>query len=195
MPKYTAPRSRLFPTAFVVWFAIFAPVLVPAPARAQQVILEEIGVVDLQQILRESDAAKSVRDALERKQVAYREEIVEKENSLRTEQEDLQRQRTVLAPDVFAAREKDFNGKVEELQRDVVDRNRELEESLAYGMQQVQSAALNIIAEFADKRSFALVLDKSQVLLVAKEMDFSTSVIEELNERVPSVSTELPAAE
>jgi Skp family chaperone for outer membrane proteins len=191
MPVFLALayRAPLVALAAAVWL------LAGAAVSAQDLVVEEIGVVDLQKILRDSVAAKGVRDRVEKKQEAYRGEIAAQENGLRTEQEELQRQRTVLAPEVFATREEEFNNKVEALQRDVVDRNKELEEALAYGMQQVQSSALNIIAELADQRGFALVLDKSQVLLVAKEMDFSAEVITLLNERLPSVSTEPPAAE
>ncbi len=163
------------------------------PARAQDdAALERIGVVDLQHILRDSVAAQGVRQEVEAQQETYRSEISAKEDALRTKQEELQRQRTVMAPEAFAERESAFAKEVEELQRDVVARNKQLEEVLAYGMNQVQSAALNIVAEIADQRSYTIVLDKSQVLLVSKNLDFSTTVVDMLNERLPAVSTTPP---
>ena len=46
-----------------------------------------------------------------------------------------------------------------------------------------------MIAEIADDMSLGLVLDKSQLLLVAKGLEFSDTVIEQLNAELPSVST------
>ena len=60
-------------------------------------------------------------------------------------------------------------------------------------MQQVQVGALQAIAEIAEDMSLGLVLDKSQLLLVAKGLEFSDRVIERLNRDLPSVPT-APAA-
>ncbi len=151
-----------------------------------------VGVVDLQEIMRESTAANAVRAEVEAKQAAYREEISTRESQLREQQAELERQRTILAADAFAEREAEFARAVEALQREVGERNRALEEQLAYGMQQVQVGALQAIAEIAEDMSLGLVLDKSQLLLVAKGLEFSDRVIERLNRDLPSVPTAPP---
>ena len=151
-----------------------------------------VGVVDLQEIMRESTAANEVRAEVEAKQAAYREEISARESQLREQQAELERQRTILAADAFAEREAEFARAVEALQREVGERNRTLEEQLAYGMQQVQVGALQAIAEIAEDMSLGLVLDKSQLLLVAKGLEFSDRVIERLNRDLPSVPTAPP---
>ncbi len=157
--------------------------------------LPRIGVVDLQMILRESTAANRVRAEIEEKQGAYRDELASREAALREQQSELERQRTILSAEAFAAREAEFARSVEALQREVGERNRALEESLAYGMQQVQVGALRVIAEIADEMSLGLVLDKSQLLLVAKNLEFSDRVVVQLNEELPAVSTTPPAEE
>lgn len=173
---------------FAVWASSHAP------ASAQEQVPAVVGVVDLQQILRESVAAQGVRGEIEAKQTQYRNEISGKENVLREKQDELQRKRTLLSPEAYAEQEAAFAKEVESLQREVAERNRQLEENLAYGMQQVQSAALEIIARIADQRSYNLVMDKSQVLLVSKEFEFSVDVIAELNASLPAVSTTPPPA-
>ena len=59
---------------------------------------------------------------------------------------------------------------------------------LAYGMQQIDVAAIQIIAELAQEKKYTLVLDKTQLLMVAKTYEFSNEVIGVLNERLPVVS-------
>ena len=181
--------------------ALFAVAAVPGAAAAQEAAQDEIvripriGIVDLQQILRDSVAAQAVRTEIEGRQNAYREEISTRETTLRGQQAELERQRTILSAAAFAEREAAFTRSVETLQREVGERNRALEESLSYGMQQVQVAALRVIAEIADEMSLGLVLDKSQLLLVAKGLEFSDRVVARLNEELPSVSTSPPPSE
>lgn len=166
----------------------------PGAARAQDQneSIVAIGVVDLQKIMRESVAAQKVRTEIEAKQAEYREQISARENELRAQQEELERQRTVLSAEAFDAREKEFLKQVEALQREVAERNRQLEESLAYARQQVQGMALQIIAQIADQKKLGLVLDKSQLLLVAKNLEFSEQALERLNAELPTVSTQPP---
>ena len=150
--------------------------------------LVSIGVVDRQQIIRDSLAGENVRNEFEAKEKFYREEISARENGLRAQQEELARQRTILTPEAFAARETEFANRVEQLQRDVNERNKKLENMLAYGMQQIDVAAIQIIAEIAQEKKYTLVLDKTQLLMVAKTYEFSNEVIAVLNERLPVVS-------
>ena len=178
--------------------AALAPFALAAHAHAQEDEVDRtprIGVVDLQLIMRDSTAAAAVRAEIETQQARYREEISARESDLRERQAELERQRTILSAEAFAEREAEFARAVEALQREVGNRNRTLEERLAYGMQQVQVGALRVIAEIADDMSLGLVLDKSQLLLVAKGLEFSDTVIEQLNAELPSVSTTPPAGD
>ena len=179
--------------------ALIAAMLVEAlPARAQDEEPDRVprlGVVDLQRIMRESVAAGKVRSEIETKQNEYREQISTRENELREQQSELERQRTILSAEAFAAREAEFSQKVEALQREVAERNRQLEESLAYGMQQIQVSALQIIARLADEMQLGLVLDKSQLLLVTKGLEFSDQALEALDTELPVVSTTPPDAQ
>lgn len=165
------------------------------PAAAQEVDdrTPRIGVVDLQRIMRESVAAQKVRAELEARQAQYREEIGAREDALRAQQQELERQRTILSPEAFAERELEFSKSVEALQREVAERNRQLEEALSYGMQRVNLAALKIVANIAEELALGLVLDKTQLLLVSKGLEFSDQALERLNSEVVSVPTTPPA--
>jgi len=186
-----------FRSVFALLVAVGAALSAAGGARAQDSDdrLPRVGVVDLQQIMRESTAANAVRAEVDERQDAYREEISARESELREKQAELERQRTILSAEAFAEREAEFSREVEALQREVGERNRALEESLARGMQQVQRGALRVIAEIADEMSLGLVLDKSQLLLVAKGLEFSDRVVVRLNEELPAVSTSPQPAE
>ena len=127
--------SRLW----VLWaLALAVGAVSREPALAQDPPADTMAVVDFQLILRESVAAKAIREYIEEKQRQYREQIKSKEDELRLAQEELARQRTILSPEAYAQRESDFQKRVEAVQREVADRNKELDNALGYGMQQVQ---------------------------------------------------------
>ena len=84
-----------------------------------------IGVVDRQQIMRESLAGESVRQEFEAMEQAYREQISARESELRAQQEELTRQRAILTPEAYSERENEFAILVEGLQRDVTEINKQ----------------------------------------------------------------------
>ena len=188
MGQFTPSRKiRILCAIFCGIFSI-APSTTLGQEEGGYTDVVSIGVVDRQQIIRDSLAGESVRNEFEATENAYREEIGVRENGLRAQQDEMERQRAILTPEAFAARETEFANKVEQLQRDVNERNKKLENMLAYGMQQIDVAAIQIIAEIAEERKYTLVLDKTQLLMVAKTYEFSEDVIAILNERLPVVS-------
>lgn len=162
-------------------------------AQEERLETEEvkIGVVDRQQIMRDSKAGEGVRQEFEALEQTFRNEIGTKENGLRAQQEELNRQRSILTPEAFSERETQFAVKVEELQRDVAEINKQLDAMLQYGMRQIDMKTIQIIAEIAEAKNYTLVLDKTQLLMVNTDYEFSEEVLAVLNERLPKVEITL----
>ena len=150
-----------------------------------------IGVVDRQKIMQESLAGESVRKEFEAMEQAYREQISARENQLRAQQEELGRQRAILTPEAYSERENEFAALVEGLQRDVAGINKQLDAMLQYGMRQIDMQTIQIIAEMAEAKGYTLVLDKTQLLMVNTDYEFSQEVLTVLNSRLPKVEITL----
>ena len=174
---------------------IFPLLLVSHLAFSQEEKLEaqevRIGVVDRQQIMRDSKAGEGVRQEFEAMEQTFRNEIGTRENGLRAQQEELNRQKSILTAEAFSERETQFALKVEELQRDVAEINKQLDAMLQYGMRQIDMKTIQIIAEIADAKNYTLVLDKTQLLMVNTDYEFSEEVLAVLNERLPKVEITL----
>ena len=179
----------------LILLTIFSAVFVSHLALAQEENSEteevRIGVVDRQQIMRDSKAGEGVRQDFEALEQTFRNEIGTRENSLRAQQEELNRQRSILTPEAFSEREAQFALKVEELQRDVAEINNQLDAMLQYGMRQIDMKTIQIIAEIAEAKNYTLVLDKTQLLMVNTDYEFSEEVLAVLNERLPKVEITL----
>ena len=71
-----------------------------------------MAIVDIQKIMRESAASVSIRDQIDQVRSEYQSELDAKEERLRATDEDLQRQRAILAPEAFEEKRKAFEEEV-----------------------------------------------------------------------------------
>jgi len=168
-----------------------APVASPAPA-GQALPAPVIAVVDVQRILQESTAAKSVQTAIEAQRDAYQKEISALEDKLRSAEQDLVKQKTVLSPDAFNKRQTDFQKQVADLQRTVQTRKRALDQALDTAMVQVQKAMVDIVGEVAMEKGANMVLARHQFIIHATIYDQTDTVLKRLNERLPKVEVVVP---
>ena len=147
-----------------------------------------IAVVDMQRIVGQSLAAVKVREYIENKKKEFGNELKNEEQELKTIQEDLASQRSIMPPDEFAELEGTFRKRVEALQQMVAERNQLLEEMLSKSVQIIQLEAIKIITEIGKEKGLALTLDTSTVVIAANSINISSSVIELLNINLPEVN-------
>jgi len=151
-----------------------------------------IAVVDVQGIMRAAQAAKAIHDQIETRRAAYQEQVSAEEKRLRAAEQDLAQQRTILAPDAYQQKVRQFQSQVAEVQRQVQMRKRELDETFAKAMNEVRKSLVAVVAEIAEQRGIKLVLFKSQIVIAEKSLDVSDETLKRLNERLPTVEVDLP---
>src|SRR5690349_3784260 len=102
-------------------FSVLAPVAVPAAradtAQPVQQIPVSIAVIDIQQILRDSSAAKSVRAQVDKQKDAYQAQIAQQENALRDVDKKLAEQRATLSADDFAKKQDQLRQQMDQLRQ------------------------------------------------------------------------------
>ena len=86
-------------------------------------------VVDVQALLQNSKAAKMVRGQIEQKRNEYSKEISRQEEALRAERDALQRQQATMSAETLNKKGRDFQEKVNNLDRDVQSKRAALEKS------------------------------------------------------------------
>ena len=160
---------------------------VPGQPRAQQLPAAVAAVIDYQQVLRDARAARSIREQIEVRRAAYQEEISAQEERLRDAEQELAKQRSLLAPEAFAEKRREFEKEVAEVQRLVQERRRELDRISAVALNEVKEALIDIVTDLAEERGFNLVLPSSEVLFFARRIDLTEEVMAELDARLPEV--------
>ena len=170
--------------------ALLAAVLVAArthEVRAQKLPTTVAAVIDYQRILNEAAAARSIREQIDVRRKAYQEEIGKEEQRLHEADREFARQRSLLTPEAFAEKRRDFEREVAEVQRMVQERRRELDSASAIALKQVQDALIEVVTSIAEERGFNLVLPSSEVLFFARKIDLTEEVLTKLNDRLPDV--------
>lgn len=152
-----------------------------------------IAVVDVPQLMKNSLAGKDIARQVEVIRNKYQAEIDQRQNVLRTEEEEIRRQGTVLAPAALAEKQRAFRGKIAAVQQYVQQTSRMVDQSVAKSMGEVQRSIFQILSEMKDEYGFTLVLDKSQILFGLKAFDLSSQVLARLDQRLTKVTVQLPA--
>lgn len=163
-----------------------------AGSGAAVAIKPVIGVIDLQQILAKSDAARKVASQRENYLNGYQSRVAEQEKSLRDEDQKLGQERAMLDQNAFAQRRASFQEKVATFQREVEGRRRNLERAYTQAMNEIQAAVIRHTKDLATERGMNIVVYRSQVFLFDPEMDITDEVLKAVNVSLPSVTMPNP---
>ena len=159
----------------------------PSEGRAQQLPPTVAAVIDYQRVLREAAAARSIREQIEVRRKAYQEEISREEQRLHEADKAFAKQRSVLTPEAFAEKRREFEQEIAEVQRLVQERRRALDQASAEALNEVKTALIEVVTSIADERGFNLVLPSSEVLFFSRRIDVTEEVLAKLDARLPDV--------
>ncbi len=151
-----------------------------------------VAVVDVQFILQEAAASKSIQKQLEAQRETYQNEISKQEDRRRAVEQELNHQRANLSPDDFGQKRREFEQQVVDVQRTVQARKRVLDQAFNESMTKVRDAVLQTVTEVAGEQKATLVLAKQQVVLAEKSLDLTAAVLERVNKKLPSVPVTVP---
>lgn len=171
--------SRLILVAASAFLA-YAPAGMAADANT-------IAVVNIQQIMKEATAAKSVREQLESKQKAFQSEISKKEESVQKEDQALAKQRGVLAKDAYEKKVAEFKKKVTDVQKEVQGKKAQLDGGFERALGDIQKVVTEIITEMAKEKGFVVAIPTSQILYSDAKLDITAEVLSALNKKLPKV--------
>lgn len=148
-----------------------------------------IAVVDIQQVLQESKAAKDIREKIKNKRDKYQDEITKEEEKLREEEKKLASQRGVLSKEAFEQKREEFKEKLIKVQRDVQEKRANLDNTLSGSLAQVQKVVFEIIENLAKEKNFELAIPTSQILYAQKGLNITNDVLKRLDKKLPKVKT------
>lgn len=160
-------------------------------ATAQEVPAPKIGIVDVQKVLRDSKAAKSIRPEFEKMRKAFQKQVSEQEQRLRQAEQELTRQRAILAPEAFSQKRRAFSDEARKAQSSVQERRRLLDQAFNRTKNEILKNLVVVAQQVAEAKKLNILLEKRFVFLSAKTMDVTNEIIARLDKRLPKLAVKL----
>lgn len=186
--------SRGFAGSAIALMLAFATVPSQAEAAVAKIDPVSVAVVDVQLIMRQSEAAKVIREQVEARRKVYEKEFQDREGKLREEEKALAQQRAILANDVFQGKVREHQEKVAALQRDGQSMKRELDQAFSRANGEIRKQMIDIVAKIAEEADVGLVLFKNQIFLGTRKIDVTDEVMKRLNKALPKVKVTFGAS-
>ncbi len=172
------------------------PAKTEKPAIREKVVEFDIpfplAVLDVGVILRDASAVKDIQEQINKYGMKFEAEIEKQREEIRNANQELARQRTILSPDAFAEKRRQFEQRVVEVQQLVQQRQRELDTSRNDAMAKVNDVYAKIVSQMAVDRKLAMILRKDQTAFTSKALDLTEDILSLLNKQLPKVAVAEP---
>jgi len=150
-----------------------------------------IGIVDIQHVVRESKAFKHIDSQLDSRSKKYMDIISKQETEIRDADKNLLKKKTILSKEAFEAEVGKFRKQVIDVQKDVQMKKSVLDNAYAEAMSELRQSVFKIVSEIARQKSLDVIIPKSHTLYNLNSLDISKEVLTILNKRVPKITINL----
>jgi outer membrane protein len=149
-------------------------------------------VVDVAKILREASAMQALRTQADKHRQAFQADMQKLEGDLRNADQDLARQRAILAPEAFAQRRREFDKRVADAQQEAQERRRRSDQAFNAAMQKVQDVINQVVLEIVEERRYQVVLPRANIIASQTALDITGEVMRRLNRKLPTMAVNIP---
>jgi outer membrane protein len=178
--------------ALAVAFALSVTGVSFATAQsALKPLVPSIAIVDVESVMRDSLAMKSVRSQMDVIAKDLRKSLAEEEKTLRDEEQNLQQKRVVLSPERYAEQRQTLQKRAAALQQRARSLRQSLDRGMAETMQRIQIILFDEIGKLAKEIGVNLVLPQSQIVVAVESFNISKQALERLNDRLTEVDMAL----
>lgn len=186
--------GMLFAAAYIFCSPVaFAQTEQAAAAPAATTL--SIAIVDVDEVMKNSVAAQSMRTQIEAFQKTFRDEIAKEESKLRARQQELQKLAPKTPPEQMAEKARAFDKEVADFRNKAELRSRALDKSYSDALETINKAMFEAISDQAAKNGNNIVMSRAQVMMFDETMNITKGVIEDLNKKLDKVTVEKPKVE
>ena len=146
-----------------------------------------IAILDVLSLLKESKAAKSMKDQLDKVAKEYSDVEKKKAKEIQKKEEELLRQKSTLTPEAFSDRKNAFEKTVIEFNKTRDKNRRALAKAERESMVKIEAAVEKIVKEIQTAEKIDVVIKKTAVILSEGSIDITSKVIEKLNKEVSTI--------
>ncbi|HMA31811.1 MAG TPA: OmpH family outer membrane protein [Casimicrobiaceae bacterium] len=147
----------------------------------------KIGVLHVERILQQSDAAKAAHDRIEREFKPRDDDITRKEEALKAAQVEYEKQRAGLSQDERASRERRLDLQARDIERLRQQFNEDLRARQFEELDKLKGELDQVLTSYAKANDYDLILQDA--LWVGKSVDITDEVIKALDASMPETGS------
>lgn len=169
-----------------VFLALF--LLIAAPSLAFSAEGMKFAVVDINTLLNDSAAGKSIQKQLKVKRDEFKKEFSKKESELREVEKSIVAKKGKVPLEELSKEKKKFETGLIETKKLFRKRRAALDRGLSAAMQELRKEIIESAAEIAEEKGFQVILTRESVVVVEKEFDITKDVLKKLDKKTKSIS-------
>ncbi len=156
-----------------IWLLLLAG---QAPAWAAQPS-NRIGVVDIQQVLNQSQKGVAMKQKLDQERAVRQRELDARQQEVMKLQAEFEKQAPLLSEQAKRERSEALQRKVRDVRRIAEDANRDFDKRVREAEVDVTREIFGIVQEYGKDQGFTLILEKSTLLYTAPAVDITAEVV------------------
>ena len=148
---------------------------------------EKIFYLDVNFLLSESEAGKYINNELQIINNKNIEEFKKIENSIKTEEEKLLKQKNILKEEEFNNKANKLRDKYKSYQELKKTKNNDLKNLRVNAGNQILKIINEILAEYSTKNKISLIMEKKNIVIGKTELDITKNILVLLNAKIKKV--------
>lgn len=154
-----------------------------APSKVPVVV----GILDMQTILKQSKAGKSLDAIKAAKSKAMNAEMGKTEQTLRSNRQKLDQARSSMSQADYEAKRAEIDKQFDALRKTVIAKRKELVQIHNAGIEQIFNVLDGVIRDIAAKRGITLIINRSFVVMSEQSWDITKEALTGLDAKLPKV--------
>lgn len=147
-----------------------------------------IAVVDVDYVLSESSAAKSIKKQVEKKRKSFINKVKAEEDKLRNEQKKIESKKSELSKEQLIEKAKSFEKKRIEARSKIQERKKKLDKAYGEAMSNLTKVIYEVCQDIANEKSIDLVITRQNIIVGNMSLDITKEVSERMNKKLPNVT-------
>tara|TARA_Y200000002_G_C22617625_1_gene636730 strand:+ start:299 stop:835 length:537 start_codon:yes stop_codon:yes gene_type:complete len=147
-----------------------------------------IGVIDINKILSDADAAVTAAEQIEKIAIEIESEIKLSDEQIIKEQNLLIESQSIMAPEAFESKRNEYENKVQKYNNERQSKLMRIDELIAVSRNDILNAIKPILEDISNEKGITIILEKASIMLNAEKMDLTDEVLKKLNKSLPTIN-------
>ena len=148
---------------------------------------DKIIYIDINKIISNSESGKYLSNELKKINDANFNEFKNIEKKLKSEEENILKQKNILKESEFNAKVNDLREKVKSYNELKNKKNNDLKKLRDNAAKKILNILNSILSEYSVQNSISLIIDKKNIIIGKSELDVTNKIMELLNEKIKKV--------